>query len=35
MSNKDLFVERRPQGDFAVRGANSERQQCANRQLLR
>jgi len=25
MSNKDLFVERRPQGDFAVRRANSER----------
>jgi Uncharacterized protein conserved in bacteria (DUF2188) len=25
MSNKDLFVERRPQGDFAVRRANSQR----------
>jgi pyridoxine/pyridoxamine 5'-phosphate oxidase len=25
MSNKDFFVERRPQGDFAVRRANSER----------
>jgi hypothetical protein len=25
MTNKDLFVERRPQGDFAVRRANSER----------
>jgi len=25
MSNKDLFVERRPQGDFAVRRANSAR----------
>ncbi len=25
MSNKDLFVERRPKGDFAVRRANSER----------
>ncbi len=25
MSNNDLFVERRPQGDFAVRRANSER----------
>jgi len=25
MSNKDLFVERREQGDFAVRRANSER----------
>ena|SRR5580700_7036777 len=25
MSNKDLFVERRPQGDHAVRRANSER----------
>ena len=25
MSNKDLFVERRHQGDFAVRRANSER----------
>lgn len=25
MSNKDLFVERRPEGDFAVRRANSER----------
>ena len=25
MSNKDLFVERRSQGDFAVRRANSER----------
>ena len=25
MSNKDLFIERRPQGDFAVRKANSER----------
>ena len=25
MGNKDLFVERRPQGDFAVRRANSER----------
>jgi hypothetical protein len=25
MSNKDLFVERRPQGDFAVRRATSER----------
>ena len=25
MSNKDLFIERRPQGDFAVRRANSER----------
>ena len=25
MSNKDLFVERRPQRDFAVRRANSER----------
>jgi len=25
MSNKDLFVERRPQGDFAVRRANAER----------
>jgi len=24
MGNKDLFVERRPQGDFAVRRANSE-----------
>jgi pyridoxine/pyridoxamine 5'-phosphate oxidase len=25
MTNKDLFVERRRQGDFAVRRANSER----------
>jgi hypothetical protein len=25
MGNKDLFVERRPQGDYAVRRANSER----------
>jgi pyridoxine/pyridoxamine 5'-phosphate oxidase len=25
MSNKDLFVERRTQGDYAVRRANSER----------
>lgn len=25
MSNKDLFVERRHQGDYAVRRANSER----------
>jgi pyridoxine/pyridoxamine 5'-phosphate oxidase len=25
MSNKDLFIERRPQGDFAVRRANAER----------
>lgn len=25
MSNKDLFIEQRPQGDFAVRRANSER----------
>jgi len=25
MSNKDLFVERRTQGDFAVRRANSQR----------
>ncbi|MHB8270244.1 DUF2188 domain-containing protein [Bradyrhizobium sp.] len=25
MSNKNLFVERRPQGDFAVRRANAER----------
>jgi hypothetical protein len=25
MGNKDLFIERRPQGDFAVRRANSER----------
>jgi len=25
MSNKDLFIERRPQGDFAVRRAKSER----------
>ena len=25
MSKKDLFVERRPQGDFAIRRANSER----------
>jgi hypothetical protein len=25
MSNKDLFVEQRPQGDFAVRRANSQR----------
>jgi pyridoxine/pyridoxamine 5'-phosphate oxidase len=25
MSKKDLFVERRPQGDYAVRRANSER----------
>jgi Uncharacterized protein conserved in bacteria (DUF2188) len=25
MSNKDLFVERRPQGDFAVCRTNSER----------
>lgn len=25
MGNKDLFVERRHQGDFAVRRANSER----------
>lgn len=25
MSNKDLFVERRPQGDFAIRRANSRR----------
>ncbi len=25
MSNKDLFIERRHQGDFAVRRANSER----------
>jgi hypothetical protein len=25
MSNKDLFVERRDQGDFAVRRANSQR----------
>lgn len=25
MSNKDLFIERRSQGDFAVRRANSER----------
>ncbi len=25
MSNKDLFVEQRKQGDFAVRRANSDR----------
>jgi hypothetical protein len=25
MSNKDLFIERREQGDFAVRRANAER----------
>jgi hypothetical protein len=25
MSNKRLFVERRPQGDYAIRRANSER----------
>jgi len=25
MSDKKLFVERRPEGDFAVRKANSER----------
>jgi hypothetical protein len=25
MSNKDLFVERRDQGDFALRKANSQR----------
>jgi hypothetical protein len=25
MSNKDLFVERRREGDYAVRRANSER----------
>lgn len=25
MRNKDLFIERRPQGDFAVRRANSRR----------
>lgn len=25
MSNKDLFIERRPQGGYAVRRANSER----------
>jgi hypothetical protein len=25
MSNKDLFVERCPEGDFAVRRANSKR----------
>jgi Uncharacterized protein conserved in bacteria (DUF2188) len=25
MTNKDLFIERRPQGDFAVRRANAER----------
>jgi hypothetical protein len=25
MSNKDLFIERRGQGDFAVRRANAER----------
>jgi hypothetical protein len=25
MSNKDLFVEQRKQGDYAVRRANSER----------
>jgi hypothetical protein len=25
MSNRDLFVEQRPQGDFAVRRGNSER----------
>ena len=25
MSNKDLFIERRDQGDFAVRRANSQR----------
>jgi hypothetical protein len=25
MSNKDLFVEQRPEGDFAVRRANSKR----------
>ena len=25
MSNKDLFIERRPQGDFAVRRANADR----------
>jgi hypothetical protein len=25
MSNKDLFVEWRPEGDFAVRRANSKR----------
>lgn len=25
MSNKDLFVERRPQGDYAVRRADAER----------
>ena len=25
MTNKDLFVERRPEGDFAVRRANSKR----------
>jgi uncharacterized protein YdaT len=25
MSNKNLFIERRPQGDYAVRKGNSER----------
>ena len=25
MTNKDLFVEQRPQGDYAVRRAHSER----------
>lgn len=25
MNNKQLFVERRPEGDYAVRKANSER----------
>ncbi len=25
MTNKDLFIERRQQGDYAVRRANSER----------
>lgn len=25
MTNKDLFIEQRPQGDYAVRRANSER----------
>jgi hypothetical protein len=24
MSNKDLFAERRPQGDYAVRRANAD-----------
>lgn len=31
MSNKDLFIERRPQGDFAVRRANSERASAVER----